>query len=71
MTTPSTPSSSQTPASGFKAIASAAGSTATTIGAIAAATQSQPKLSAGLGLLAALLAFLGAFSRAPNTVRVP
>lgn len=71
MTTPSTPSSSQTPATGFKAIASAAGSAAGTVGAIAAATQSQPKLSLALGALAAIFAFLGAFARAPNTVRVP
>lgn len=70
MTLPTLVSTSAKPASGLRAVLSAAGSTASTVGALAAATQNQPKVSLGLALLAALLAFLGAFSRAPNTVRV-
>lgn len=77
MTTPTTgdqvthfPSTATAPSKGLHAIAAAAGSAASVVGSVAAATAGHGRWSLGLAALASVLSFLGAFAKAPNTVRV-
>jgi hypothetical protein len=63
-------SAAESPSKGFHAIAAAAGASASTVGALAAAAGGSTRWGIGLAALAGVLSFLGAFAKAPNTVKV-
>lgn len=64
------PSTAAAPSKGLHAIAAAAASAASVVGSVAAATGGHGHWSLGLAALASVLSFLGAFAKAPNTVKV-